>query len=85
MDQPLGVRLGAEALGTFLFFFLGFSGIAVVVDIGVGRDHAARRRRGLRIRPRARHHRVRAPLRRPLQPGRQRGPRDRRQVPTLAT
>jgi MIP family channel proteins len=34
MDQPLGVRLGAEALGTFLFFFLGFSGIAVVVDIG---------------------------------------------------
>jgi MIP family channel proteins len=35
MDQPLGVRLGAEALGTFLFFFLGFSGIAVLVDIGV--------------------------------------------------
>ena len=34
MDPPLGVRLGAEALGTFLFFFLGFSGIAVVVDIG---------------------------------------------------
>jgi aquaporin Z len=34
MQQPLGVRLGAEALGTFLFFFLGFSGIAVVVDIG---------------------------------------------------
>jgi MIP family channel proteins len=34
MDQPLGVRLGAEALGTFTFFFLGFSGIAVVVDIG---------------------------------------------------
>jgi MIP family channel proteins len=34
MDQPLGVRLGAEALGTFLFFFLGFSGIAIVVDIG---------------------------------------------------
>lgn len=34
MDQPLGVRLGAEALGTFIFFFLGFSGIAVVVDIG---------------------------------------------------
>ena len=34
MDQPLSVRLGAEALGTFLFFFLGFSGIAVVVDIG---------------------------------------------------
>jgi len=35
MDQPLGVRLGAEALGTFIFFFFGFSGIAVVVDIGV--------------------------------------------------
>jgi aquaporin Z len=34
MDQPLNVRLGAEALGTFLFFFLGFSGIAVLVDIG---------------------------------------------------
>ena len=34
MDQPLGVRLGAEALGTFLFFFLGFSGIAVATDLG---------------------------------------------------
>lgn len=34
MDQPLGTRLAAEALGTFLFFFFGFSGIAVVVDIG---------------------------------------------------
>ncbi len=34
MDQPLSVRLGAEALGTFLFFFLGFSGVAIVVDIG---------------------------------------------------
>jgi MIP family channel proteins len=34
MDQPLGVRLVAEALGTFLFFFLGFSGIAVLVDVG---------------------------------------------------
>ena len=34
MDQPLGVRLGAEALGTFLFFFLGFSGIAVAVSFG---------------------------------------------------
>ena len=34
MDHPLSVRLGAEALGTFLFLFLGFSGIAVVVDIG---------------------------------------------------
>jgi aquaporin Z len=34
MDQPLGVRLASEALGTFLFFFLGFSGIAVAIDIG---------------------------------------------------
>jgi len=34
MDQPLSVRLGAEALGTFLFFFLGFSAVAIVVDIG---------------------------------------------------
>ena len=34
MEHPLGQRLAAEALGTFLFFFLGFSGIAVVVDIG---------------------------------------------------
>src|ERR671915_2048322 len=34
MDQPLSVRLGAEALGTFLFFFLGMSGVAVLVDIG---------------------------------------------------
>ena len=33
-DQPLAVRLAAEALGTFLFFFLGFAGVAVVVDIG---------------------------------------------------
>ena len=34
MDRPLGTRLAAEAVGTFLFFFLGFSGVAVVVDIG---------------------------------------------------
>jgi MIP family channel proteins len=34
MEQPLIVRLGAEALGTFTFFFLGFSGIAVLVDVG---------------------------------------------------
>jgi MIP family channel proteins len=34
MDQPLSVRLGAEALGTFLFFFLGLSGVAVLVDVG---------------------------------------------------
>lgn len=34
MAQPLGVRVAAEALGTFIFFFLGFSGIAIVVDIG---------------------------------------------------
>jgi aquaporin Z len=34
MDQQLGSRLAAEALGTFLFFFLGFSGIAVLVSFG---------------------------------------------------
>ncbi len=33
MTEPLATRLGAEALGTFLFFFLGFSGVAVSVDI----------------------------------------------------
>ncbi|TML45786.1 MAG: hypothetical protein E6G20_12025 [Actinobacteria bacterium] len=36
MDQPLPARLAAEALGTFLFFFMGFSGIAVVVETGAG-------------------------------------------------
>src|SRR6476619_6843500 len=35
-SSPLGLRLGAEALGTFLFFFLGFNAIAVSVDIGNG-------------------------------------------------
>ena len=35
-SSPLGLRLGAEALGTFLFFFLGFNAIAVSVDIGSG-------------------------------------------------
>jgi MIP family channel proteins len=32
MDHPLPVRLAAEAVGTFLFFFLGFNGIAVLID-----------------------------------------------------
>ncbi len=32
--SSLGLRLGAEALGTFLFFFLGFNAVAVSVDIG---------------------------------------------------
>jgi aquaporin Z len=36
MDQPLASRLAAEALGTFLFFFMGFSGIAVVIESGAG-------------------------------------------------
>jgi MIP family channel proteins len=36
MDRPLTHRLAAEALGTFLFFFLGFSGIAVAVEAGAG-------------------------------------------------
>jgi MIP family channel proteins len=35
MDQPLGTRLAAEAVGTFLFFFFGFSGIAVATDFGL--------------------------------------------------
>ena len=35
MEHPLGVRLGAEAMGTFTFFFLGFSGIAAFNDVGV--------------------------------------------------
>ena len=35
MDQPLSTRLAAEALGTFLFFFLGFAGIAAVQEIGL--------------------------------------------------
>lgn len=34
--QPLALRLAAEALGTFLFFFLGFNSIAVAVDLGGG-------------------------------------------------
>jgi MIP family channel proteins len=36
MDHPLSYRLAAEALGTFLFFFLGFSGVAVVIESGAG-------------------------------------------------
>jgi MIP family channel proteins len=36
MDSSLGLRLGGEALGTFLFFFLGFNAVAVSVDIGAG-------------------------------------------------
>jgi aquaporin Z len=35
MDHALYPRLAAEALGTFLFFFLGFSGVAVVTDFGI--------------------------------------------------
>ncbi len=34
MTESLGIRLAAEALGTFMFFFLGFSGIAALIDIG---------------------------------------------------
>src|SRR5580765_2466298 len=34
--STLPLRLAAEALGTFLFFFLGFNAIAVSVDIGGG-------------------------------------------------
>ncbi len=35
MDHPLGTRLAAEAVGTFLFFFFGFSGIAIATDFGL--------------------------------------------------
>src|SRR3954453_14996267 len=35
-SSTIALRLGAEALGTFLFFFLGFNAIAVSVDIGGG-------------------------------------------------
>jgi aquaporin Z len=35
-SSSLGLRLGGEALGTFLFFFLGFNAIAVSVDLGAG-------------------------------------------------
>ena len=35
MNVPsLSLRLGAEALGTFLFFFFGFNAVAVATDIG---------------------------------------------------
>jgi len=34
--STLPLRLAAETLGTFLFFFLGFNAIAVSVDIGSG-------------------------------------------------
>lgn len=34
MTESLGTRLAAEALGTFMFFFMGFSGIAVLVEVG---------------------------------------------------
>jgi MIP family channel proteins len=32
MDQPLPVRIAAEAVGTFLFFFMGFAGVAAFTD-----------------------------------------------------
>ncbi len=35
MDVSLARRLAAEAVGTFLFFFLGFSAIAVSVEFGI--------------------------------------------------
>jgi Major intrinsic protein len=34
--QPLALRLAAEALGTFLFLFLGFNAIAVATDVAGG-------------------------------------------------
>ena len=69
MDSPsLGLRLGAEALGTFLFFFLGFNAIAVSVDIGAGAIEQPRDRVRVRPRPRAGDRGARTHLRRPLQP-----------------
>jgi hypothetical protein len=77
MDSSrLGLRLGAEALGTFLFFFLGFNAIAVLVDIGGGAISKRRDRVRVRPWPRACDHGVRTHLRRPLQP--RRVPRARR-------
>src|SRR5262249_10790865 len=35
-NSPLRLRLAAETLGTFLFFFLGFNAIAVARDLGTG-------------------------------------------------
>ncbi len=34
MTESLGIRLAAEALGTFMFFFMGFCGIAISVQYG---------------------------------------------------
>lgn len=34
MTESLGVRLAAEAIGTYMFFFLGFSGLAAAVEAG---------------------------------------------------
>ena len=34
MESTLGLRLGAEALGTFLFFFLGFDAFAARLPRG---------------------------------------------------
>ena len=35
MTHSLSTRMLAEALGTFLFFFLGFAGIAALNDVGI--------------------------------------------------
>src|SRR3954468_5766702 len=66
--SPLGLRLAAEALGTFLFFFLGFNAIAVSVDIGGGAISALGIAFAFGPRRRARDRRARTHLRRPLQP-----------------
>jgi hypothetical protein len=34
--QPLALLLAAEALGTFLFFSLGFNAVAVAIDLAGG-------------------------------------------------
>ena len=69
MDAPsMGNRLLAEIVGTFGFFFIGFSGIAASVNLpgsiapaGVAAGFGL----GLGLHDR----RLRADLRRPLQPG----------------
>ena len=80
MASPLRLRLLAEALGTFLFFFLGFNAIAVSKDLGSGAISTS----GSRSRsawPCAGDHRARSHLRRTLQPRRVARPRHGAEVP----
>ena len=69
-SSSLGLRLAAEALGTFLFFFLGFNAIAVSVDIGGGAISSLGIAFGVRTGPRPCDHGARTHLRRTFQPRR---------------